>query len=52
MIRSAALALTLLLAGCGGSFDRPGRVPGNINTERPEAMPSNSYPFSPNSMPR
>ena len=53
MIRYAALAITLLLAGCGGDFwNRPGHVPGNINTERPEAIPSNSYPYSPNSMPR
>ncbi len=53
MIRYVALAVTLLLAACSGGFSPgPGRVPGNINTERPEVMPSNSYQYTPNSMPR
>ncbi len=53
MLRCVALGLALLLAGCGADFgSRPGRTPGLLNTERPEAMPSNAAPMPPGSLPR
>ncbi len=53
MFRYAVFALTLLLAACGGDFGNgTGRVPRNINNERPEAMPSNGMPQPPGSVPR
>ncbi len=53
MIRYAALCLALSLSACGADFEsRPARLPGNIYTERPEAMPSNAAPMPSGSMPR